>query len=197
MKIPVNNSCATKCVRCLSLVMFLCLSMPAASADLTDKAGPIVVGDIQPIMDAREVRKINIMARKASRGARTPNTEKAAAFFQKFIAMERDFDPALMDLYDDDASVTNTRRLSNGLVKDKIINVAYMKKMYQNSLWFAKWMGDTKVYADITYTEVGNGVRIMCTRSSLHKRRSVPYELIVGPGPKGDWVILMEHSESW
>jgi hypothetical protein len=120
---------------------------------------------------------------------------KAAGVFDRYVALERAFDPAVADLYSDSAVIRNRRTYPTGEVRDITIPAAQYKKLLRQSMKLAKQVGDTNVYSACKYSAEGERVRIACTRFSERKKYSSPISLLVGPDA-GDWLIFEERSES-
>lgn len=120
----------------------------------------------------------------------------AEALFDRYVKLERAFDPAAADLYADDAVIRNKRTYPNGQVRELTFPAAQYKTLIRQAMPLAKAQGDTNAYSDITFTNEGFGVRIRATRFSNLKKYSSPISLLVAPGKDGRWLIREELSES-
>ncbi|MDP2653039.1 MAG: hypothetical protein Q8Q08_03300 [Candidatus Omnitrophota bacterium] len=123
-------------------------------------------------------------------------TAKARVFWDRYVAMERSFDPAIADMYADDAVIKNYRRYPNGQVREMILGAPEYKDMIRGTMGLAKLRGDASRYSNFSYKAEGERVRIVCSRFSELKKYDSSYELLVGPGPDGTWLIFEEISES-
>ena len=121
---------------------------------------------------------------------------KAEQTMSRYIALERAFDPAIADLYADDAVIRNKRTYPTGEVRDLTIAVADYKALIRRTIPLAKASGDVSVYTGCTYAAEAARVRIACARYSQLKGYSSPISLLVGPGPAGAWLVFEELSES-
>jgi hypothetical protein len=120
----------------------------------------------------------------------------ARAMFDKYVALERAFDPAMAGLYASDAVIRNKRTYPTGQVREITLPATQYKQLIRQAMPLAKQRGDTNRYSECEYSPEGERVRIKCTRYSELKKYSSPMSLLVGPGPKGDWLVFEEISES-
>jgi hypothetical protein len=136
-----------------------------------------------------------VLTRSAA-AADTPAIEKARALFKRYVDFEHAFDPAVADLYADDALIKNKRTYPDGQVRDRSIPAPHYKALLRTAMPLAKSAGDRSTYSDCKYAEAGDRVRITCARFSERKKYTSPITLLVGPGTNGDWLIFEELSES-
>jgi hypothetical protein len=122
--------------------------------------------------------------------------DKAKQLFGRYVALEHAFDPAVADLYSDDAVIRNKRTYPTGQVRELTVPATQYKQLLRASMPFAKARGDTSAYSDVRYLEEGHRVRITATRFSNLKKYSSPISLLVGPSDAGRWLIYEELSES-
>lgn len=122
--------------------------------------------------------------------------EMAAAIFTQYQSLAAAFDPAVADLYSDNAVITNKRTYPNGEVKALSLPAKQYKELVRAAMPVAKARGDISTYTDIVYAVEGDNVRITATRFSELKKYSSKLVLVVGPNEKGDWQVCEEHSES-
>jgi hypothetical protein len=125
-----------------------------------------------------------------------PAVDKAKALFKKYIDLEHAFDPAVADLYSDDAVIKNKRTYPTGQVREVTFPAPQYKELVRQAMPLAKKVGDTSTYSDCKYSAEAERVRVTCTRYSERKKYSSPVSLLVGPAPKGEWLIFEELSES-
>ena len=121
---------------------------------------------------------------------------KAEQTIERYVALERAFDPAIADLYADDAVIRTRRTYPTGEVRDLTISAADYKALIRRTIPLAKAAGDISRYSECTYAAEGGRVRIACTRYSQLKDYTSPLSLLVGPGPGGVWLVFEELSES-
>lgn len=122
---------------------------------------------------------------------------KAKAFFQHYVELEHAFDPAIADLYSDQAVIKSTRYLADGKVVPMTVPaVSYKKALRDYIATKARQIGDVSNYTNDVYTVEGKRVRITVTRYSSLQKVSSPVSLLVGPDPAGKWLIYEELSES-
>ena len=127
--------------------------------------------------------------------ASTP-VEQAKTFFARFVQMERAHDPAVADMYADDAVIRTKRTYPSGEVRELTIPTPQYKQLIRRAIPLARTRGDRSRYTQCVYEPEAVGVRITCSRFSELKQYTSPYGLLVGPGRAGRWQILEEVSES-
>ena len=123
---------------------------------------------------------------------------KAEQLWNRYFAMEAAFDPAIADLYADDALIENRRTYPTGEVRTATVPAPQYKRLVRQEIPLAKAKNDASRYSDCKFTLRGTQerVRIVCSRYSVLKDYSSTIALLVGPGPAGAWVIHEERSES-
>jgi hypothetical protein len=136
------------------------------------------------------------LAAAAAQGLPADTRAKAEQVLARYIALEHAFDPAIADLYADDAVIRTKRTYPTGEVRDLTISATDYKALIRKTVPLAKTRGDTSRYSGCTYAADGARVRIGCTRYSELKGYSSPISLLVGPGPGVAWLIFEELSES-
>lgn len=122
--------------------------------------------------------------------------DKARELFQTYVALGHAFDPALADLYADDAVIRNKRTLPSGEVRELKASGQNYKALIRKVMPAAKERGDRSTFSEVKYAPEGERVRITATRYSEMRKYSSPMSLLVGPGPDGRWQIHEEISES-
>ena len=122
--------------------------------------------------------------------------DRAKALFARFVQLEQAYDPALADLYADDAVISSKRVYPNGEVKQQTFPPQQYKQLIRQALPLAKARGDRSTYSRCVYEPQGARVRITCYRYSELKNYTSPYTLVVGPGRADEWQIFEERSES-
>jgi hypothetical protein len=133
----------------------------------------------------------------AAQGAPTADARaKAERLLERYIALEAAFDPAVADLYSDDAVIRNRRTYPTGEVREATVPAAQYKALIRQAIPLAKAQNDISRYSGCVYTAAGPRVRIACARFSTLKNYTSPITLLVGPGPDGAWLIFEESSES-
>jgi ketosteroid isomerase-like protein len=123
----------------------------------------------------------------------TPES-RARTLFTQFVALGKAFDPALADLYADDARIMSVRKYPNGTQRTLDMRGAEYKALIREVMPIAKARGDTNTYADISYQREGSRIRIRATRVPALKQYASPYSLVVGPDALGRWLIYEERS---
>ena len=127
---------------------------------------------------------------------RTP-VAQARQFFERLVDMERRYDPALAELYADSARIAKHRRLPDGSMQYGSMTGAAHKPLLRRWLPGAAERGAHNEYSDVRYKDLGNGfVQITMRQRQLPKDFRTDVELVVGPGPTGQWLIWEDISEA-
>lgn len=119
----------------------------------------------------------------------------AEKLFQRYVELEQEFDPAVVDLYSDDAKITNERLFPDGSTRLLSMPAPAYKQLIRSSLPLARSRGDANVYFDIDFQALGDQIQITATRFSELKKYSSPLALRVAKR-SGAWLIVEEHSHS-
>ena len=122
--------------------------------------------------------------------------DDAQIFFGRYTALEKAFDPALADLYSEEAYIKNTRYYPDGKSKEMVIKGIDYKRLIKAALPIAKARGDSNIYSDVVYTEEKGAVRIRAIRFSELKKYESPISILVMQGHGGKYRIYEEISES-
>lgn len=125
-----------------------------------------------------------------------PRIEKAKELFERYVTLEQAFDPAIANLYSEDAVIRNKRTSPTGEVRETTITASQYKEKARIAMPFAKARGDVYGYSEITYTIEGDGVRITAQRYSERKKSFSPLSIAVRPNSAGEWWIYEELTES-
>jgi len=121
---------------------------------------------------------------------------KAEQAWNRYVALEAAFDPAVADLYADDAVIRNRRTYPTGEVREAVVPAAQYKLLVRQAIPLARARNDVSRYSACTYAAEGARVRVVCARFSELKGYTSPISVLVGPGPAGTWLIFEELSES-
>lgn len=116
--------------------------------------------------------------------------------FENYHQLESKFDPALIELYADDALIKNRRIYPNGSVRELVVPAPKYKEMLRTYMPLARTRGDYSTYSDITVQPEGEGVRVLATRYSMMKKYHSPISLLFTRSAAGKWQIKEELSES-
>lgn len=122
--------------------------------------------------------------------------EDAQSVFQQYAALEAAFNPAVADLYADDALISNKRIYPTGHARELTIPANQYKALVRSAMPVAKAKGDYSTYSHATFTPDGQGVRIKARRTSVLKGYDSPISILVAPDARGKWLIREEISES-
>jgi ketosteroid isomerase-like protein len=121
--------------------------------------------------------------------------QSAQEFFDRFVALERAYDPAVAALYADDAVIQSVRRLPDGTGRTVRIVGADYKRLIRTAMPIAQRRGERDRFSEVTISVEGNQAHIRCTRYNELKRYATPYELVL-ERTQGNWQIIEEYSQS-
>jgi hypothetical protein len=128
--------------------------------------------------------------------AQVPAPSSAEELWDQFVELGTGFDPALADLYADDAVIHLTRRYPNGRTRTLQLTGKEYKPMVRQAMPIARNRGDVDVYSNVQFEDLGDRTRITATRYGTLKKYRAPHELIVGNVGSAGWKILKEIGES-
>lgn len=112
----------------------------------------------------------------------------AKALFEKYVALERAFDPALGELYAPNAQV-----IAYGVDGQKLsFDGGMMREMLKTSMPLAKAQKDTVEYKNVSYAVDGAFVTITALRHSKLKNKSSPHRIVVASRDGKNWFVVQE-----
>ena len=127
----------------------------------------------------------------ADDGADT-RVQQAQVLFNKYTTLSDRYDPAVADLYADDAQIVAHRRYPTGQKRHMQLDGRQYKTLLRRVMPLARQTSDRSTYSDVDYAIEGNAVRINSTRYSVRKQYTSPHSLLVRPDINGDWLIYEE-----
>jgi hypothetical protein len=131
-----------------------------------------------------------------STGVMADSIKKAEAIFEKYERLEKDFNPAVADLYAENALIKNKRTYPTGQVRELTMPAQQYKQILRQAMPAAKLRGDYSNYTNVNFSVEGPGVRITADRFSVLKQYTSPISLLVAPNVNDEWLIQEEISES-
>lgn len=147
-------------------------------------------------MNPSTLASLLTLALLAATAAAADPLANAKKLFDTYVARTNSFDPAVADLYADDAKIENTRKYPDGTKRSVVVPAPKYKAMLREAMPAAKQRGDTSEFFAVEYKIDGERVRITATRFSNAKQEATPISFVAGPGPGGSWLFLEESSES-
>jgi hypothetical protein len=133
----------------------------------------------------------------AGAAAGGPARKSAEALFARYIDLEHAFDPALVDLYADNARIESRVIVIGRPPTVRSWSGAQYKDLLRRALQKAKEKKqDLNFYSAVNYLAEGGRVRIKAMRYAELQKAVSPVELLVGPDASGTWRIFEELSES-
>lgn len=134
---------------------------------------------------------------KGAAAPAAPALAEAKKLFDQYVSLEQAFDPAVADLYADEAVIQNRRRYPDGQEKTMSLPAPKYKALIRAAMPTAKARGDKNSYSDVKYAPAERGgVRITAQRFSELKKYTSPLSLLVKADARGKWLIYEELSES-
>ena len=128
--------------------------------------------------------------------AQAPAPSSAQELWDDFVELGTGFDPALANLYADDAVINLTRRYPDGRARTLQLTGKEYKPMVRQAMPIARNRGDVDVYSNVKFEILGDRTRITATRYGTLKKYRTPHELVVGNVASSGWKILKETGES-
>jgi hypothetical protein len=123
--------------------------------------------------------------------------KSAETLFTSYIDLEHAFDPALVDLYADEAHIQSRVIVPGRPATVRTWSGAQYKDLLRRALAKAKEKRqDLNFYSAVNYLREGSRVRIKAMRYAELQKAVSPVELLVGPNAAGAWRIYEELSES-
>jgi hypothetical protein len=127
----------------------------------------------------------------------SPSIAAARSLFHQLEELEHSFNPAVADLYADDALIKNRRIEPTGEVREIEIPGAMYKAAVAAAMPLARERGDISTYSNVGYEELEDGrVRITCTRFSKLKKYESPYVVVVENRGDSGWLVVEELVET-
>jgi len=123
--------------------------------------------------------------------------EETVGIFERMVRLERAYDPALAELYTDDAKIEYLRHYPDGSTREIKMTGAELKSILRKMGPLAKALKSNTRYEDVRYRIEGrNLMRIEGKRVSVSKKQANPFHMIVGITQDGTWKILSEYGEA-
>lgn len=171
----------------------------AAAADVHNApsgrspANPHERMNLRPLIVLTAVASLAVPAPAWTQDAEIASAEQ---LFARYVALEDAHDPAIADLYADQAFVKIRRSMPMGDPQDVVVPAEQYRALLRQNMPLAKARGVRSAYSNVTYKREGEFVRIDAVRVSEPGRKTSPLSLLVGPSPGGKWFIYEQLSES-
>lgn len=139
---------------------------------------------------------VALPATAAEPSSSDPQLDKARAMFRRYVALDQSFDPALADLYADEAQIRTAKLLPTGKTQTFPIPAPQYKELVRYAAELARKQGDKRIYTEVRYDKEARGVRVNAVRISLLKKDRNWVSILFGPSRGGEWRILEESTLS-
>lgn len=124
-------------------------------------------------------------------------SDKPAEFFQKYVELADAFDPAIVDLYADEALIHAYRVYPHGLERNMEMTGTQWKQLITKVMPLAKAQDDKSTYSNMEITDFEGGFKIKADRFSVRKcYTDTGYYMVVKSIGDGSLKILEEYMET-
>ena len=129
--------------------------------------------------------------------ARAGPEQEAKDFFARYVALGKAYDPAVADLYSDEATIRTFRRYPHGVERALEISGIQWKALVRKVMPLAKAQSDRSEYKEPRFEVTGGKIKISAKRYSVRKCYWDPsYYLLLQKQPNGALAIVEEYSET-
>lgn len=123
-------------------------------------------------------------------------TEHARDLFERYVDLERQYDPALFELYADSGHMEKYLVTRAGDTMELGgVSLANWKRSSRESLEAARSNGATNRYLDVSYEPDGDFVRVKIRRRQEPPGVELGEEMLMGPGRDSVWYIWRERAQ--
>lgn len=123
--------------------------------------------------------------------------DQVKAFFQEYVALNEGFDPAVADLYDDNARILAYRVYPHGLERALEMSGVDWKQLLVKLMPLAKAQNDKSTFSNLSISPVSEGFKIKADRYSVRKcYTDTGYFMVVRPAQDGRFLIIKEYMET-
>ena len=117
---------------------------------------------------------------------------QARAFFDKYLSLWKQYEPAVADLYADDAIIRQRHIQKNGDIKENDIFVTKYKETIAKLMPENKKQGGNVYHEGIKVVREGDAYRITATVYSDRQKTKRPFSMLVLQDAAGKWQIKEE-----
>jgi hypothetical protein len=129
--------------------------------------------------------------------ATSRSEQEARDFFARYAALGKAYDPAVADLYSDEAFIRAFRRYPHGLERAMELRGVQWKALVRKAMPLAKAQNDRSEYKEPRFEVTGGKVKISAKRYSVRKCYWDPsYYMVLQKQPNGSLTIVEEYSET-
>jgi hypothetical protein len=125
------------------------------------------------------------------------NTATPKQFFNYYITLSENFDPALADLYSDSAKIQTYRKYPHGLERSMALSGLQWKMLINKMMPIAKASNDRSKFSNIKITPIAKKYKIKADRFSTIKcYTDKGYYMVIEPKENGAFEIIEEYMET-
>ncbi len=123
--------------------------------------------------------------------------EDPRAVFDRYVQLGGEFDPAVAELYADQALVHAYRVYPHGLERNMALTGIQWKQLLAQVMPLARAQNDKSTFSDIEITNIPGGYRIKADRYSVRKcYTDTGYYMVLKPVTGGGLKIFEEYLET-
>lgn len=142
----------------------------------------------------------NIVRTSPEKTARVPEEKKITpeSFFEKYVQLSDNFDPAVSKLYSNKARIHSQRIYPFGVKKRNAeLSGSQWKKIVEKAMPIAKAKNDRSSFTNINISKQNNTFKIKADRYSLAKcYKDLGYYMIIKKADSNSFVIVEEYMET-
>lgn len=130
-------------------------------------------------------------------GKAVANAETPEAFFKRFAETGQRFDPAVADLYADNALIKAYRRYPHGLERSMEMSGTEWKALVRKVMPVARSKNDKSTYTNVRFAPRGSQVKISADRYAVRKCYTDPaYYLVIEKRADSTYTVVEEYFET-
>jgi len=123
--------------------------------------------------------------------------DAAKNLFTNYIQLSDTFDPAVANLYADNAKIHVYRKYPHGTERAMELSGAQWKQLLIRAMPLAKAQNDKSIFSNIAITKYNKGYKIKANRYSNRKcYTDSGYYMVVALNTSGKLIIIEEYSET-
>ncbi|WP_156312401.1 hypothetical protein [Marinagarivorans algicola] len=119
------------------------------------------------------------------------------ALFKRFVELGENFDPAVANLYADDAKIVFFRQHPHGLERQMAVSGYEWKSLISKIMPVAKLTQDISRYQEVEVIAQDDAFKIKANRYVERKCYwDAGYYMMVKKSPSGQWLIIEEYTQT-
>lgn len=136
-------------------------------------------------------------AKSSSNKTATSNINNPKEFFNRYVSLSDNFDPAVGDLYSETAMIHSYRVYPHGLERGMELSGTQWKQLLIKAMPLAKAKNDKSSFTNIAISKQDKNYKIKADRYSLTKcYKDNKYYMIISPRSRGGFHVVEEYMET-